>query len=784
MNTTNHHAIADEVGNKLLWEAFSKLSKGKPRIGAFYLGNWLTDVSQPVDEVAVPQAARKINQVVSSICSRLRQYVANVPFVSGKLTGAVNELQQDVCSAINVFTDSTFPKVMTDLWRVAGYFKFTHPVEKPGARGHLGGRHMDFNRYLEVFDNYFWCYKPYHHLDRPEIYRAGDDSPVYDSAVEKSLGVYNYLRDDIEIAAGMFAHIDLEWAPKAFNAADPMGRDDTDQKFNFFLTELGHAMHLVEDFFAHSTFVEQAALSLGGRFITKLTTMAPEDLFGFKDGHLTTDGGVFFKRLKRAERPGCPNPGKTSYEFNVVTGYFDTSDTLISIAHILEDIVGNVNALGPVAVFAGAHGGLGHKAKTVAQTGESIFKAMKNPKKASEKYRELFRQTLELWDDPARVLDDPTNEVAVKLHDQLDRYRDKRIPAEVSERLLPQVLSGLNVPGPIVKSWVNAITGLSTEIARIRLGFTLYRAMKFIAEFIREPSILIRKYIREYLTDQAAEVVSYYCKRIVYARLLGSERIGCHSLIAKDYGYEALAKHSNECARAVHWYIVDTLTRWKQKPRLLVKRSENSTPSTDGNTADNHPWIDWYDLLCYHLRQPVVMTKSFMAVEGRCAHVCQPGDTIDTLCERYKRTAYAPGKFTGDTIVNANPQLSVCRQMSPTEVSTTDQQSIPESPYSHYKLTVGQILTIPNQRQIFPSAKLVDRGRAWWRPIMIGRDWEPMKQKKYHQLRPVTKEEVKSLCNRAMSSRDRFDSKYGSKRCTLPLRVACSQECAGCKVSV
>src|SRR5262249_46120595 len=62
MDPTGHHSIAHAVGEayliKAIAEANHKNNDGKPlRITSFYLGNWLTDVSQPVD----PRAYRDLS---------------------------------------------------------------------------------------------------------------------------------------------------------------------------------------------------------------------------------------------------------------------------------------------------------------------------------------------------------------------------------------------------------------------------------------------------------------------------------------------------------------------------------------------------------------------------------------------------------------------------------------------------------------------------------------------------------------------------------------------------
>jgi hypothetical protein len=64
MDAHGHQLIAN-VGERLLRSALqqSNPKKGAMRIGAFYFGNWLTDVSQCVDPVAYRSAGNKLKGV-------------------------------------------------------------------------------------------------------------------------------------------------------------------------------------------------------------------------------------------------------------------------------------------------------------------------------------------------------------------------------------------------------------------------------------------------------------------------------------------------------------------------------------------------------------------------------------------------------------------------------------------------------------------------------------------------------------------------------------------------
>ena len=54
MNTHGHEDLAKTAGLTLLQNAFTQLGYGGDlRFGAFYLGNWITDLSQLVDPGAI-----------------------------------------------------------------------------------------------------------------------------------------------------------------------------------------------------------------------------------------------------------------------------------------------------------------------------------------------------------------------------------------------------------------------------------------------------------------------------------------------------------------------------------------------------------------------------------------------------------------------------------------------------------------------------------------------------------------------------------------------------------
>ena len=228
---------------------------------------------------------------------------------------------------------STFRMTLISLARVIGYLKFAVPESNPG------GHRIGFASYTRIFEELCRQYFPHEHLDRPLC------SSSYGPACEAAWGprhagrrdyrlfasvvgtgpdrhIYQYLVDDRTILAAPFAELDLQWASKDFVAAT-MDRDKRD----LFLARLGHAMHGIEDFFAHSNFTEHAVLAAGGRagMATALKRRAvrrvgepPDDAVPAASRTRSPAGCAGTRLEHETEAAGLGEP-----EPLVATGYFD-----------------------------------------------------------------------------------------------------------------------------------------------------------------------------------------------------------------------------------------------------------------------------------------------------------------------------------------------------------------------------------------------------------------------------------------------------------------------------
>ncbi|MCC7374731.1 MAG: peptidoglycan-binding protein [Verrucomicrobiales bacterium] len=398
MDTHGHETVA-RIGREVLADALNQVGRGGWNLQSFYLGNWLTDVSQAIDPVAYASfrdEATDFASALHSFAAQIRDLSSSKVRVPGLgfdlptlppsvVTGLRNVAAELDKSATSI---EEFAKVLdvqpgrrgelADLlrkaMRVKGYFKFAHP-EKRG-----GPPRLAFNIYKHVFGRNFTQYYPHEHLDRfpaeldvptgwpqggyaeevASATRTPDQRPGTGSRLQPH--IYRFLVDDIEIAAGLLATIDKVWAKSTFQPGNT-NWNDQDPEWNQWLADLGHALHAFEDFFAHSNFIEHALDGLSDR--EKVLNQL--GLGGSPSGHSPAE--IFQRRLKKvvgsrkpAKEPGEPGEWvkadsfrfadwKTWFfdwkslppEAHVVTGYFDFIDTFFSLRHVVEELFGGGN---------------------------------------------------------------------------------------------------------------------------------------------------------------------------------------------------------------------------------------------------------------------------------------------------------------------------------------------------------------------------------------------------------------------------------------------------------
>lgn len=693
MNTHGHESISNTAGRPLLEDVFGKDNLS---LNAFYLGNWLTDVSQLVDPVAyaavsgranraieeaITEAKNTVDRIIEEILATLLEHVDLSKVLPGEwglrscrsyfdqpeIKPLIDQAKQSLHDAIDYFfagrTDersSRLAQFVRSVCLVIGYFKFVHPTSpEAGAR-------MNFECFMRVFgrpndtrgawvDNpamdrpgAFTQYYPYHHLDRPEILPS-TDPPTYAPGKQvpgkpiwlapgKTSGtrspraprftknimpdLYSYLRDDIEMTAGLLAEMDL-----AFEKALTEGIRDNDPEWNITLAKLGHALHHVEDFFSHSNWIELAISRLGPEFLDKV--FPPSLPLDFLNKAYTT----YLKRLKRYVTVPFDDWNKHENEDWVVTGYFDFQDTFISIAHLAEEMFG-WKVPDP---WAAAH-----------NIGEAVEEAVEHPKTVLHEVQQTMYQTLDFLTNPKRASEDHDNEVAQwlkkKYEPDLKKIRRPGISKQVAEEVAREVTFLRSAPPEIQKEFFSVIIEGSRFYTIEKVSFSIYGAIREIAQFTRNPLVWLKDWLPGWVQDKVVDALKFYAKELFFESL-GANRIGCHSLLAKDHGLEPLYEQQKNCALAVHWYIVSTLLRWSDEERRT--------------------YIDWLWLLEYFLRNPhtpdkIPYTQFCAPISVTRIHKVKWGeqlhtkDTAYSLQEKYKNKALNPARFTWRDIADAN----------------------------------------------------------------------------------------------------------------------------------
>lgn len=494
-----------------------------------------------------------------------------------------------------------------------GYIKFV-VAKKEGKVSH---DKMDPDVFEYVFEARFREYFPHEHLDRPEVADPGASGPKY--ASERADGprneyakkpqvkdLYEYLREHIWLLAGYLSYLDggpssdpkgkaISWAEGTFNPklehfTDENGRkqavDDKNKQWNLHLAWLGHALHGVEDYFAHSTFVEHALPHL------------PDTISRFQRGE---DAEIVRRRLKRwtsaFEEQGDAWE-KLEDDTHVVSGYFDFRDTLISIGHTVDHL-------------------LERPSERISQTADRWYET---------EYMGIFYDALKFIEEPEKSWKDPKNDPKADDYDAntgnkavkilKDEYEKSKLKGNIDlvegnheklNLLIDLVKRGplADLPPSVQKSFAQTVLLGGKVYGGAMLGVTLFKALKNIARFIAKPTKMIEELVGKFLTEEMKKKLESYVKHYLF-QAIGSQRIGCHSLIAKDNGEEGgkdlFYDAAKRCAVAVHWYVIKTMMRHGTDRKADLARN-------DANKVYLHNVIDWLELAEFFLSHPLSVTS-------------------------------------------------------------------------------------------------------------------------------------------------------------------------------
>ncbi|HYF32157.1 MAG TPA: HET-C-related protein [Chitinophagaceae bacterium] len=595
MEAKGHEEIARDAGIPLLKEAFKRAGKEflPAHAQAFYMGNWLRDLSQVIDPAATADFAVKADKAIKDYYNWLIARMVPLKLNTGiaEINNAIEEDKANlllfvkrVVKTRNQGRDSDLHRMLRFLIKFKAYNKFCKPDKENKTK-------IPFEIFKKLFDEFYTQYFPHEHLDRPETGRE-EKKTLYSDHTDKLtrdpdnkddnyLNVYSYLKDDLFVVAGILAEVDRDWASRFFKSGVAVDEYETYRN----LAQIGRALHGIEDFFAHSNFIEHACTLMSSKFMKEnqiwTNTVLNKRLKKYKP--INNDPDNFKMNTNWVDLPNEPN---------VSTGYFDVTDTFISLGHLLEEVLfGDQNETAIVEFLK--------KLKDFVGEPLAFVKSKIDPGLMDQP--ELTRFT-ELQPDTIFWL---TSEFGKT--DFILRNTEFKSGLETFLRLMSN---------PYV-------------VQSIRTYATGYEYLEDLKELYQMPvSFIIRKQAKWILK----KVSFFTADAIVTAH--ANFRIGSHSLMAKDGSEAFLYSHSLNCAKAAHWYIVNTLCRW-------------SYDTGEGGKKEDAKWVNWAQLCEFFLGHPFSKlriekeTREFVIDNLHYVRASnQPMyDTLISLAEKYKSTA-------------------------------------------------------------------------------------------------------------------------------------------------
>lgn len=534
---------------------------------------------------------------------------------------------------------------LREIVRYVAYFKFVHPDENGDllspiwkSKNPKPEKRMDLKSFNKIIDEHFTRYYPYEHFDRPQVKTKrkanGDKISIYDQKIaqgrlneigkildkdkeSKTFRVYNYIRNNIQVNAAWLAEIDYNWAQYVFNPnytkfkgynSKPQEISDENIDFNLYLAQLGRTLHSLEDFFAHTTFIDKCRADEN--------LALPPSFFEKFDWRTDID-----RRLKKWEEK--LDEENLKEENDLVSGYFDLTDLFISLSKKLDSLIGFPGGADSKTIW--------HRAITAKDDINDVF---------SINFIKLFDDTCKFISNPEEELEDEDNYVTQHIkgkHPDFDNLIYGLDSHERLEEILNAVLydhtsgDGLkkenpffgNVPKSIRETFRNAVSLFCRAYGAYNLGTNIYQSITEMRKFAKKP----KAYIGDLIVTKAFDYLfDHVCKRLnqKFFSYLGADRIGCHSLIAKDNDSDLYYEDAENAAIALDNYIIFQLTRHGRLPfqdgvKGLATKSGPAarygtvvfTPMLEAKPQDIKKaaihidqGIDWLELLEYFLDNP------------------------------------------------------------------------------------------------------------------------------------------------------------------------------------
>jgi hypothetical protein len=645
---------------------------------------------------------------------------------------------------------------------------------------------MDLSVYLDLVVELFTQYWPHEHLDRPATFPVVPDHPVttksyYDDrkgtlGSRSRSGIYDYLQEMLEVVAAKLTHLDLTWASDYLKRPGQQPDLDSDIQFQRGLALLGHTVHAVEDFFAHSNFVDHAARALGGRYLP-----------GGREYVETR----FLKRLKRYD-PTTPKDAdwtRADPEHDVLTGYFDFADTLTSLGHVGEHYLCGKWGLMPKDI--------GRVARLFddPEANEHEEKPPKDEKKVGE-LDQVVSDLLELLTDPELIRDranrarpavrgfvgitspEETDDDVTRVRAfaarlkrfpvvtgrtaeeraaqqaaqqaELDALRpfvgalpvfheiEVLVPAKVAPEKAGRIYRALlvyvrymtmDLPPTAPLGAMRSLqadgdgadrTAAGADVRALAggLGFTtsLYQIKRTVAILQNNPiAWLLSQITVPEVVKRVLDYPVYYAKESLYDAT-AADRIGCHSLMAKDHEDETeIYKGMWSCAAAAHYVVVDTMMRW-------------STPEyRDPALPASKQWVDWKHLLEHFLGHPLdglVCSVPRQVAVGVTHVLGHESDSIsvqevleqlaDDYAHRILKTVHP--EPTGGVILGANMSRTVLgAQTKPTQADIVAGKVLPAPLASAFRM---RQVVIPAVKYDVMTCHPRRDSERWYMPVM------------------------------------------------------------------
>jgi hypothetical protein len=543
------------------------------------------------------------------------------------------------------------------------------------------GYRMDPNVFVTLIDLMFTEYLPLYHMDRPP--KKNEDNN-YQTKIKSDKKMYVYLHENIEYISGIFSEIDERWRELLFlsNQEKIDGKPNYKKyykEWNLLFARLGHSIHIAEDFYAHSTFIDTAFhIGIEKEKEEKAKGIKEEDGSYFhkkylelekkeKDRILLENHDVFLKKRlikwekgaenrHRKEWPSfSPTMDEYLYEIilnsgimkeenseftlekddNLVTGFSDTLDTVISLLLKLDKFLDlpyrnvgyNIKRFNLLFQFDmmeyllltnKSHDGNQFK-NWIVET-EKYCGTVKGLENKWKKIKKIFDE-IEKADNPA----DKTKTLN-KLFCCKENSGKQREISEDTVKKVNETFKNIGIGYKLIREIINLCETIYKLVDTIWSLFDPKKKAKAIWAIIKEGI----KPLGHILLAELRGALLHF---------LGANRIGCHSLMNKDTKRQLLFEAAMNCAKSMHCEVITHLLRHHNGPESI------RTTAGSGNIKNNIIYYDWLELFEYFMKHPLPEKSNTLLKDTWWYTSILNG--YETSKEKYKKKSYKETNHTG-----------------------------------------------------------------------------------------------------------------------------------------